>query len=76
MPRVPGPLASAVVAEVTRLLQDRSMSVRELARASGLPQATLARKMRGEGLLDLGDVEAIARALDVEVRDLIGWAQA
>lgn len=72
---MPEQLAQAVAAEVARLLDDRGMSGRELARRTGIPQRSMAEKLAGRRPLDLDDVAAVCRALDVTVPDLLSWAE-
>jgi transcriptional regulator with XRE-family HTH domain len=68
-------LSRAVSAEVRRLLEERNMSGNQLAKASGVEQTAIARKLRGTGVFDLDDLAAIAPVLEVKVSDLIDWAQ-
>jgi transcriptional regulator with XRE-family HTH domain len=68
-------LSRAVSAEVRRLLEERGMSGNQLAKAAGMEQTTIARKLRGARAFDLDDLAAIAPVLDVRVADLIEWAQ-
>ncbi len=66
---------SAAVADVVRsLLADRGWSGRQLARETGINQATVARKLREESAFDLDDLQAIANALSVDVIDLMSAA--
>ena len=60
-----------VAAEVRAEMARQRISARELSRRSGLAQATLARKVRGDAELGLDDLDAIACALGVDVVDLI-----
>jgi transcriptional regulator with XRE-family HTH domain len=50
------------------------MTVSELARRAELPQSSLSRYLAGQYPLDLNQVEALARALEVPVLDLLGPA--
>lgn len=68
-------LSRAVAAEVARLLADRGMSGRELARLTGIPQRSVADKLAGRRPLDLDDVAVICEVLGVSAPDLIAWAQ-
>lgn len=68
-------LSRAVSGEVRRLLEERGMSGNQLAKASGLEQTTVARKLRGARAFDLDDLAALAPVLEVKVSDLIEWAQ-
>lgn len=68
-------LSRAVGAEVRRLLAERGMSGNQLAKAAGLEQTGVARKLRGTGVFTLDDLAAIAPVLEVTVAELIEWAQ-
>jgi transcriptional regulator with XRE-family HTH domain len=66
---------SAAVADVVRtLLADRGWSGRQLARETGINQASVARKLREDSPFDLDDLHAIAQALSVDLTDLISAA--
>lgn len=71
----PAQLSKAVGAEVRRLLGERGMSGNQLAKAAGLEQTGVARKLRGTGVFTLDDLAAIAPVLEVTVTELIEWAQ-
>jgi transcriptional regulator with XRE-family HTH domain len=73
--RVPELLSRAVAGEVRRLLADRGISGRELSRLTGLPQKTVADKLAGRSSFDVDDLAAVAGVLDVDVTDLVSWAQ-
>jgi DNA-binding Xre family transcriptional regulator len=68
-------LSQAVVVEIRRLLDERAMSGNALAKATGIPQTSIAKKLRGITALDIDDVDRICRALDVKASDLMEWAQ-
>lgn len=68
-------LARAVGAEVRRLSEERGLSGNKLAKAAGLEQTSVAKKLRGDGAFSLRDLAAIAPVLEVKVADLIDWAQ-
>jgi transcriptional regulator with XRE-family HTH domain len=68
-------LSTAVAEEIRRLLDERGMSGRELARLTEIPQRTVAAKLAGRNPFDLDDVAVICRVLEVSVTDLLGWAQ-
>ena len=68
-------LSAAVSAVVRRLLEERDMSGNQLAKASGVEQTSIARKLRGSRAFDLDDLAAIAPVLEVRVADIIEWAQ-
>lgn len=75
MPVVSEQLSAAVAAEIRRLLEERGMSGNALAKASDIPQTSIAGKLRGVSPFDLDDLAAICRVLDVDVTDLLSWAQ-
>lgn len=64
-------LSEEVRAHLVRLLEQRGMSGRQLARATGISQPSLSRKLRGTAPIDVDDLEAIAGALGVTVADLV-----
>lgn len=72
---MPEQLSRAVGEEISRLLTERGMSGNQLAKATGIPQPTIARKLRGASPVDLDDVQAICAVLEVDVADLLAWAQ-
>ena len=66
---------SAAVADVVRsLISERGWSGRQLARETGINQASVARKLREDSPFDLDDLHAIAQALSVDLTDLISAA--
>ncbi|MGY1745184.1 helix-turn-helix domain-containing protein [Blastococcus sp. SYSU D00695] len=67
-------LSSAVAGVVRSLLADRGWSGRQLARETGINQATVARKLREESAFDLDDLQAISQALSVDLLDLVSAA--
>lgn len=68
-------LSRAVAAEIRRLLDERGMSGNALAKATGIPQGSISRKLRDVAAFDLDDVQVICRVLEVDVTDLLAWAQ-
>lgn len=72
---VPDQLSAAVAREVRRLLGERGMSGNALAKASGIPQSSIAGKLRGAQSFTVDDLDAICRVLEVTVADLMSWAQ-
>lgn len=68
-------LSTAVAAELRRLMDERGLSSNALAKATGLPQTTVYRKVNGKQVIDLNDLSPLAAALDVSVTDLIARAQ-
>lgn len=71
---MPEELAAAVADEVRRLLADRGITGRDLSRATGISQSSMARKLAGTQPIDLGDLPRICDALGVSVTDVIAWA--
>jgi transcriptional regulator with XRE-family HTH domain len=66
---------SAAMADVIRsMLSERGWSGRQLARETGINQASVARKLREDSPFDLDDLHAIAQALSVDLTDLISAA--
>jgi transcriptional regulator with XRE-family HTH domain len=66
---------SAAVADVVRsLLADRGWSGRQLARETGINQASVARKLREDSPFDLDDLQQVAQALSVDLLDLMSAA--
>lgn len=72
---MPEELSRAVAAQIRRLLDERGWSGRELARRSGLPQPSIARKLAGERAFDLDELPPVCAALGVDVTDLLTWAR-
>lgn len=72
---VPEELSAAVAAEVRRLCAELGWSGRELARRIGLSPNTAAAKLRGEYPFTFDDVDAIARAADVDPAEIVARAQ-
>lgn len=58
-----------------RLLDERAMSGRELSRLTGIQQKTLADKLAGRSAFGLNDLQKVCAVLEVDVDELIGWAQ-
>ena len=56
---------------VTLLLQERGWSVNDLAEATGIPAQRLKRLLQVQESLHLKDAWLMARALNVEVTDLV-----
>lgn len=68
----PEPTLNARVAEELRAtLARRRLSASELARMTGMTQRAVSRRLTGEKTIDVDDLEVIARALDMEVADLL-----
>lgn len=67
-------LSRAVAAELRGLLEQRGMSGNQLAKATGIPQVSIARKLRGATAFNLDDIDAICSVLGVKVADLMEWA--
>ncbi len=66
---------SAAVADVVRsLIAERGWSGRQLARETGINQATVARKLREDSPFDLDDLQRISQALSVDLTELISAA--
>lgn len=68
-------LSRAVADEIRRLLSDRGISGRELSRLTGIPPRTIAAKLADRNPFDLDDLAVICGVLEVDVTDLLAWAQ-
>jgi transcriptional regulator with XRE-family HTH domain len=68
-------LSNAVAEQIRRLLEERGVSGRQLATQTGIPQRTVANKLSGKSPFDLDDLAKIAAMLEVDVTDLLSWAQ-
>ena len=68
-------LSRAVATELRRLLEERGMSGNALAKATGISQSSVSNKLAGRHAFDLDDLQSICRVLDVNVTDLLTWAQ-
>jgi transcriptional regulator with XRE-family HTH domain len=66
-----GRLREFVAEEIRVLLARQRISAAELARRTGIKQSTISRRMTGETAFDMDDLEVIARALGVQVQDLL-----
>lgn len=64
-------LSASVGKEIRKLLIDLDMKQLELATRLGENEMWISRRLRGSQPIDLNDLERIARALDVEVADLM-----
>jgi transcriptional regulator with XRE-family HTH domain len=70
-PPTVGRIQQLAAEEIRVLLARRRMSAAELARRIGQKPQALSRRMIGDIPFDLHDLEVIANALGVEVKDLI-----
>lgn len=61
--------------EIRRLLEDRGMSRRQLAEASGINLRAVDRKLKGESPFDVADLEAIAAVFGVTAAEIVAWAE-
>ena len=68
-------LSRAVAGEIRRLLDERGVSGNALSKATGIPQSSVSAKLAGKHSFDLDDLQAICRFLEVDVTDLLSWAQ-
>lgn len=73
---MPQDLADAVAAEVQRLITERGLSGRELARRTGLSTTAMAGRLRGDRGMDFATLQAIAEACDVSVAYIVARAEA
>ena len=68
-------LAALVIIEISATLGRRRMNQAALARALGRPPMWVSDRMTGKARMNLDDIEQIARALGVNVVDLLPRAQ-
>lgn len=68
-------LSRAVAGEIRRLLDERGISGNALSKATGISQSSVSAKLAGKHSFDLDDLQAICRFLEVDVTDLLAWAQ-
>jgi len=59
-------LRDTIAANLRQLLADRNMTQMELSRRSGIPTSTMSDYLNSKSLAVPGNVEKLARALDVE----------
>lgn len=60
-----------VAEEIRALLARRRMSASDLARKTGMTQRAISRRLTGEKVIDVDDLQSIAEALDVELAALL-----
>jgi transcriptional regulator with XRE-family HTH domain len=65
-------LSATVRSRVQHLLAERGWTGRELARRTGIHQASLSRKLAGTVKFDLDDLPRLAAAFEVTTADLVG----
>lgn len=70
----PGPLARAISAQFRVLMAERRMTAQDLARKAGLSRSYLGYRLRDEYSLTPNDIEALCRALDVNILTFINAA--
>lgn len=68
-------LAACVVAQINAERAARNMSVKELAARVGIHPGSMPRYMNGERQLTLGQVEAFANALGIDLMTLLRRAE-
>ncbi|WP_409331680.1 helix-turn-helix domain-containing protein [Trujillonella humicola] len=64
-------LSAAVASVIRSMLEERGWSGRQLARETGINQASVARKLREESPFDLDDLQAVAQAMGVELTEIV-----
>lgn len=60
------PLADRVRLRIRIEMTKRSLNAKQLAERAGVTEMWLSRRLRGVADLDLGDLERLAKALDIE----------
>lgn len=68
-------LTEAVAVQIRRLLEERGISGNQLAKATGISQPSIARKLRGATSFDLADLDRICVVLGVKPAEVLEWAQ-
>lgn len=63
----PGPLARAISAEVRAIMAERRITAQALAESAGLKRSYLGKRLRDEASLSANDIEAICKALNVDI---------
>lgn len=66
------PMRVTIAEEVRAYMGRRRVSAVQLGRTIGKSQSYMSRRLTGETAFDIDDLEAIARALDVSIPDLLG----
>src|SRR5690554_3238681 len=64
-------LNERVAEEIRVMLARKRITATELARKAGMTQRSISRRITGEKTIDMHDLERIARALDVDIHDLL-----
>ena len=64
-------LNDRVAEEIRVILARKRLTATELARKSGMTQRSISRRITSEKAIDMHDLERIARALDVDIHDLL-----
>lgn len=59
---------------LARLIEQRGTSIRRLAADSGVPERTVYRHVSGETKMNMQQAAAYARALDVDLSELVDEA--
>jgi transcriptional regulator with XRE-family HTH domain len=67
---------AATARKVDAAREGAGLSISELAVASGIPYATLHRKLRAQSPFDFDDIDRLAAALSTTPRDLIAFEDA
>jgi len=63
----PGHLARAISAQFRILMAERRITARDLAEKAGLSRSYLGKRLRDEASLTSNDIEALCRALDIDI---------
>lgn len=72
---MPQELSAAVAAEVRRLMAEHDVTAYALFKATGIPQSSLSRKLKGPGLFDFDDVQKMAPVLGTTAADIVRAAE-
>jgi len=63
----PGPLALAINATIRTYMAERRITAQALAAKAGLSRSYLGKRLRDEASLSSNDIEALCKALDVDI---------
>lgn len=67
-------MENSIGRKIDRILKERAISQRQLAKAAGISNATVSRCIWGEKNPQLDTLRKIAKALNITVKDLVGEA--
>jgi transcriptional regulator with XRE-family HTH domain len=72
---VPEALSAAVAEQIRRLMAAHKVKPNALAKAVGMAQSSMSRKVNDLSPFDLDDVQKISAYFGVDPADVVAWAQ-